>query len=124
VIGPTGRNFAAGMSGGVAYVYDGPINGYAGGQFPSLCNQDMVSLEPLSQDADKAFVRRTLEDHVKYTDSPVARAILESWESELRYFVRVMPNDYKRVLDNIAAIEAKAAEALSNLQGSAAGAAR
>ncbi|HEX8914165.1 MAG TPA: glutamate synthase large subunit, partial [Humisphaera sp.] len=107
VIGPTGRNFAAGMSGGVAYVYDGPTNGYAGGQFPRLCNQDQVGLEPLSTDDDKSFVKRMLENHLKYTDSPVARAILANWETELKYFVRVMPNDYRRVLEQKAAAEAK-----------------
>ncbi|MDB5297242.1 MAG: hypothetical protein JWO31_3225, partial [Phycisphaerales bacterium] len=119
VIGQTGRNFAAGMSGGVAYVYDGPTDGYAGGQFARLCNQDLVSLEPLEKDDDKAFVREVLEKHLSYTESPVAKGILDHWESELRYFVRVMPNDYKRVLENQAAIAAKAA-ALSQRHGTAA----
>ena len=121
VIGATGRNFAAGMSGGLAYVYDGPTNGYAGGQFPKLCNKDMVGLDPLADDADKATVRRLLENHLKYTGSPVARTILDVWETEHRYFVRVMPNDYRRVLEQKAAIDAKAA-AQSELQGAAAGA--
>ncbi|CAN5425260.1 glutamate synthase large subunit [soil metagenome] len=92
VIGPTGRNFAAGMSGGVAYVYDD------NGMFPSLCNQELVSFEKVETDEDKETVRRLLENHVKFTESPVAAAILKDWDNELRWFVKVMPNDYKRVL--------------------------
>ncbi len=93
VIGPTGRNFAAGMSGGIAYVYDD------NGMFPSLCNKELVSFEKLESDEDKDTVKRLLENHVKFTNSPVAAAILKDWENELRWFVKVMPNDYKRVLD-------------------------
>ncbi len=93
VIGPTGRNFAAGMSGGIAYVYDD------NGMFPSLCNKDLVSFEKLESDDDKDAVKRLLENHVKLTNSPVAAAIVKDWENELRWFVKVMPNDYKRVLE-------------------------
>jgi glutamate synthase domain-containing protein 3 len=110
VIGPTGRNFAAGMSGGIAYVYDD------NGQFPPLCNKDMVSLETPDQPEDVATIKRLLENHVKFTGSPVAKAILDDWDRERRYFVKVMPNDYKRVLANLAKIEAEAA-ALSKRQG-------
>jgi glutamate synthase domain-containing protein 2/formylmethanofuran dehydrogenase subunit C len=92
VIGPTGRNFAAGMSGGIAYVYDD------NGMFPSLCNQDLVSFEKLEADEDVATVKGMLENHVKFTGSPVAENILKDWENEKRWFVKVMPNDYKRVL--------------------------
>jgi glutamate synthase (NADPH/NADH) large chain len=106
VIGQTGRNFAAGMSGGIAYVYDGPTDGYAGGQFPRLCNKDQVSLDPLQSDDDKAYVKRMLENHLKYTGSPVAQTILDGWETELKYFVRVMPNDFRRVLEERAKREA------------------
>jgi glutamate synthase (NADPH) large chain len=104
VIGPTGRNFAAGMSGGIAYVYN-----Y--GDFDRLCNQDMVSLESRSQftDEDVETIRTMLENHVKYTDSPIARGVLDNWESELAYFVKVMPNDYRRVLAEQSQIEARAA---------------
>ncbi|HTK78211.1 MAG TPA: glutamate synthase-related protein, partial [Gemmataceae bacterium] len=104
VIGPTGRNFAAGMSGGIAYVYN-----Y--GDFDKLCNQDMVSLEPRSKftDEDIDTIRTMLENHVKYTDSPIARGVLDNWESELAYFVKVIPNDYRRVLAERAQIEARAA---------------
>jgi glutamate synthase domain-containing protein 2/glutamate synthase domain-containing protein 1/glutamate synthase domain-containing protein 3 len=118
VIGPTGRNFAAGMSGGIAYVYDD------NGQFPPLCNKDMVSLESADKPEDVDTIRRLLENHVKFTGSPVAKAILDDWDRELRYFVKVIPNDYKRVLANLAEIEARAA-ALSRTQtgnGEAAGA--
>ncbi len=109
VIGQTGRNFAAGMSGGVAYVYDDS------GQFPRLCNMDMVSLEIPDQQEDVDTLRYMLENHVKYTGSTVAKAILDDWASELRYFVKVMPNDYRRVLEHKTEIEARAA-ALSKRQ--------
>ena len=112
VIGPTGRNFAAGMSGGIAYVYDD------NGQFARLCNQDMVSLEVPDKPEDLNTIRYLLENHVKYTASPVARAILDDWQRELRYFVKVMPNDYRRVLEHLAEIEARAA-ALSKRQSAA-----
>jgi len=102
VIGPTGRNFAAGMSGGIAYVYDD------NGMFPSLCNQDLVSFEKVETDEDKETVRRLLENHVKFTESPIAAAILKDWEKELRWFVKVMPNDYKRVLTEKAKLAASA----------------
>ena len=119
VIGPTGRNFAAGMSGGIAYVYDD------NGQFPPLCNKEMVSLEKPDQPEDVATIRRLLENHVNFTGSPIAKSILDDWDRELRYFVKVIPNDYKRVLANLAEIEARAA-ALSRTQtggnGEAAGA--
>jgi glutamate synthase (NADPH) large chain len=119
VIGPTGRNFAAGMSGGIAYVYDD------NGEFPALCNKDMVSLEKPSELEDVATIRQLLENHVQLTGSPIAKAILDDWDRELRYFVKVIPNEYKRVLANKAEIEARAA-ALSRTQtggnGEAAGA--
>jgi glutamate synthase (NADPH) large chain len=102
VIGPTGRNFGAGMSGGIAYVYDDDS------RFRDLCNLDMVSLESPDKPDDTDTIRRLLENHVKYTGSPVAKAILDDWEKELRFFVKVMPNDYRRVLDHKAEIEAKA----------------
>jgi glutamate synthase domain-containing protein 2/glutamate synthase domain-containing protein 1/glutamate synthase domain-containing protein 3 len=109
IIGPTGRNFAAGMSGGIAYVYDDT------GELPKLCNQDQVSLETPDKPEDVATIRRLLENHVRFTDSDVAKAILADWDRELRYFVKVMPNDYRRVLENQAEMEARAA-ALSRIQ--------
>jgi glutamate synthase (NADPH/NADH) large chain len=102
VIGPTGRNFGAGMSGGIAYVYDDDS------RFRDLCNLDMVSLESPDKPDDIATIQRLLENHVKYTNSPVAKGILDDWESELRFFVKVMPNDYRRVLEHKAEIEERA----------------
>jgi len=110
VIGRTGRNFAAGMSGGIAYVYDDL------GQLPQLVNGDMVSLETPDKDEDIQTIRYLLENHLKFTGSPVAKQILDNWDDELRRFVRVMPNDYRRVLEHLEEIEARAA-ALSKRQG-------
>ena len=109
VIGETGRNFAAGMSGGIAYVHDDS------GQFPRLCNHDMVSLEPADKEEDVQTIRYLLENHLKYTGSHTAKKILDDWARELRYFVKVMPNDYRRVLEHRAEIEARA-DALSKRQ--------
>ncbi|NQU17957.1 MAG: glutamate synthase large subunit [Candidatus Saganbacteria bacterium] len=91
VIGPTGRNFAAGMSGGIAYVWDKL------GEFSSRCNQRMVELEELTS-KDKKSIKKMLEDHFKYTRSPVAKNILDNFKKEIRNFVKVMPIEYKRVL--------------------------
>jgi glutamate synthase domain-containing protein 3 len=95
VLGPTGRNFGAGMSGGVAYVYD------PDGDFDRLVNYDMVALEPLDAD-DREFLRSAVEAHQSHTDSAVARGVLASWEVEVSKFRKVMPGDYKRVLAVIA----------------------
>jgi glutamate synthase (ferredoxin) len=91
VIGRTGRNFAAGMSGGVAYVMD------ADGQFARRCNQQLVDLEPLDAD-DLEFVRTMLRRHVRYTNSGRAVRLLGDWIDEQGRFVKVIPRDYKRVL--------------------------
>jgi glutamate synthase (NADPH) large chain len=104
VIGPTGRNFAAGMSGGIAYVYDSL------GNFPSLCNMEMVELEKVERQEDVEFVRQMLENHFRYTESPVAKGILDDFEKEVRWFVKVMPTDYRRVLEHLAEVEAAAAK--------------
>jgi glutamate synthase domain-containing protein 2/glutamate synthase domain-containing protein 1/glutamate synthase domain-containing protein 3 len=102
VIGPTGRNFAAGMSGGIAYVYN------EDGTFKDLCNPDMVSLESPDKPEDIALIHKMLENHVRFTESPIAKGILTDWENELRRFVKVMPNDYRRVLEKQAEIEEQA----------------
>jgi glutamate synthase domain-containing protein 3 len=102
VIGPTGRNFAAGMSGGIAYVYDD------NSMFDKLCNREMVELERPDKPEDIETIRRLLENHVKYTDSPVAKAILDDFDNEIRWFVKVMPTDYRRVLEHMAEIEERA----------------
>ncbi len=109
VIGQTGRNFAAGMSGGIAYVYDEDL------QFPRLCNRDMVSLESADKPDDVATLRRLLENHLKYTGSLKAREILDDWENSLKRFVKVMPNDYRRVMENMVENE-KRAKLLSQRQ--------
>jgi glutamate synthase domain-containing protein 3 len=102
VIGPTGRNFAAGMSGGIAYVHD------TSGQFKDLCNLEMVELERPDHPEDLAMIRRLLENHRKYTRSPVAGAILDDFVNEIKWFVKVMPIDYRRVLEHQAEVDAKA----------------
>jgi glutamate synthase (ferredoxin) len=91
VIGRTGRNFAAGMSGGIAYVLDD-------GTFRRRCNQDMVDLEPVEQPEDIDIVRTMLRRHVRYTNSGRAVRLLADWLEESARFVKVVPKDYKRVL--------------------------
>jgi glutamate synthase domain-containing protein 3 len=91
VLGRTGRNFAAGMSGGIAYVYDRDRG------FKGRCNQELVDLDELS-DADEDEVRTLIAEHAQRTGSLVARNVLASWERERARFVKVMPRDYKRVL--------------------------
>jgi glutamate synthase domain-containing protein 3 len=94
VLGPTGRNFAAGMSGGVAYVLD------EGGAFRERCNMGMVGLDPLAP-SDAAELRELIDEHGARTGSPVAARLLSEWERliERGSFVKVMPHDYKRVLE-------------------------
>ena len=92
VLGPTGVNFAAGMSGGIAYVYD-PYK-----EFEPKCNNGMVALESIDDRESIAELLRMIELHHKYTQSTVADAILNDWENSLEFFVKVMPLDYKRVI--------------------------
>ena len=92
ILGPIGRNFAAGMSGGEAFVLD------EHGRFRDLCNTEMVFLEALVEEADVAAVRRLIEDHLRYTGSANASRVLDEWDSMLPKFVKVMPRDFKRVL--------------------------
>jgi glutamate synthase (ferredoxin) len=92
VIGGTGRNFAAGMSGGIAYVLDEAEN------FTNRCNKEMVDLDQLEEDEDIQTVKTLLTKHVKYTQSNVAQKILDNWSKYQSKFVKVMPKDYKRVL--------------------------
>ncbi|HWP39292.1 MAG TPA: glutamate synthase-related protein, partial [Tepidisphaeraceae bacterium] len=102
VIGPTGRNFAAGMSGGIAYVYDD------NSLFERLCNTEMVELEKPDKPEDIATIKRLLENHARYTGSPIAKNILADFENEIRWFVKVMPTDYRRVLEHQAEVEERA----------------
>ncbi len=91
VLGNTGFNFAAGMSGGVAYVYD------PGGQFARRCNYELVDLEPFDDD-DWRMLQALVTEHVERTESPVGRRILEQWSVASRAFVKVMPRAYKEAL--------------------------
>jgi glutamate synthase (ferredoxin) len=91
VIGRTGRNFAAGMSGGVAFVLD------LDGDFHRRCNREMVDLEPLDQPADVQRVGELIDRHVTYTHSAHAAEILANWRAMRPRFVKVMPKDEKRV---------------------------
>ena len=118
VLGKTGRNFAAGMSGGVAYVYD------EDGTFAERCNTAMVSMEKVltakEQEAnipqalwhkgcsDEAQLKTLLEDHHRWTGSKRARELLDSWNTSRAKFVKVFPNEYKRALGEMAAARAKA----------------
>ncbi|NCD32177.1 MAG: glutamate synthase large subunit [Spartobacteria bacterium] len=92
ILGPTGVNFGAGMSGGIAYVYDET------GSFDLRCNLDMIDLELLSEEADIRELRSMLEKHVTYTGSKKAIHILANWHDCLPYFLKVFPMEYKRVL--------------------------
>jgi len=98
VLGPTGKNFAAGMSGGFAYVLD------ESGEFSrTLCNRAMVDVDPLDA-KDEETIRHLVENHFKYTVSPRARLILDQWPLMVKKFVKVFPLDYKRVLQAAAAL--------------------
>ncbi|WP_074254078.1 glutamate synthase large subunit [Mycobacteroides abscessus] len=98
VLGPTGRNFAAGMSGGVAYVYD------PGKRLMDNLNDEMVDLDALDPD-DQQVLRSLIEKHVAATDSAVGQRILADWSGHSDSFVKVMPRDYRRVLEAIADAE-------------------
>ena len=113
VLGQTGRNFAAGMSGGIAYVYN------EDGQFEAHCNTTMVTLEPLLTEseqearvprdlwhlgtADEMVARRLIERHAQLTGSSKAQQILSDWNSARGKFVKVFPNEYRRALGELAA---------------------
>jgi glutamate synthase (NADPH/NADH) large chain len=119
VLGMTGRNFAAGMSGGIAYVFD------EDGSFATRCNLSMVSLEPVLAEAeqeakvdrdlwylgqsDEAVLRRFIENHAVNTGSARARAILDDWANARAKFVKVFPNEYRRALGELAAKHRKMA---------------
>ena len=113
ILGPTGRNFAAGMSGGVAYVWD-PHDRLLGN-----CNLEMVELEKVEEIDDVAELKELIEKHHIYTASSVARDILDHWDECLPQFVKVMPTDYKRALSDLkagAAAEAAGVEDPADLE--------
>ncbi len=102
VLGRTGRNFAAGMSGGIAYVLDEQ------GDFGERrCNREMVGLETLSDPAEIALVKDLVERHRRLTDSTVAARLLAAWPETVKRIVKVMPHDYKKALEKMAAEKAK-----------------
>ena len=100
ILGKTGRNFAAGMSGGIAYIWD-PER-----RFKVRCNPEMVELESIEAEADADEVFELITNHERYTGSTVARDILAKWEENLAHFVKVMPTDYKRVLNEQQSVSA------------------
>jgi glutamate synthase (NADPH/NADH) large chain len=114
VLGPTGRNFGAGMSGGVAFVYD-PDE-----VLPSRLNFEMVDLDPLEDD-DREWLRDTVRDHQRETGSAVAAGILARWHENVRWFKKVMPKDYKRVLEAMALAEETGRDPLEAVMGAAHG---
>ncbi|VVC88539.1 unnamed protein product [Leptidea sinapis] len=96
VLGLTGRNFAAGMSGGIAYVYD------VDGSFSGKCNQEMVELLPLEKKDDLDQVQQLLQEFDQYTGSVIAKELLESWPEPAKKFVKVFPFEYQRALKQMA----------------------
>ena len=99
VLGKTGRNFAAGMSGGIAYVYD-PENKFSNG----LCNTETIEFENISEE-DAAELKAIIEKHVLYTESKKGATLLANWDTSLDNFVKVMPTEYKRALERLATEE-------------------
>lgn len=99
ILGETGRNFAAGMSGGIAYVYD------VKGTFSQMCNTEMVDLDPISTE-DAGELRSMISEHLRYTRSTVAKFVLDDFENQLKNFVKVFPKDYKKALQHVAKAEA------------------
>jgi len=87
------RNFAAGMSGGIAYVWD------VDGDFSTRCNMSLVELFPVEEKEDVEELKQLIENHHKYTESAVAKRILDNWSETLPQFIKVYPTDYRRVLE-------------------------
>ena len=96
ILGKTGRNFAAGMSGGIAYVLD------EDGTFSGYCNKEIVLLEQLKEINDTMQLQKMILKHAEYTGSSIARRILADWDSYVKKFVKVIPKDYKRVTEKVA----------------------
>ncbi|XP_010266512.1 PREDICTED: glutamate synthase 1 [NADH], chloroplastic isoform X2 [Nelumbo nucifera] len=100
VLGKTGRNFAAGMSGGIAYVLD------VDGKFQSRCNLELVDLDKVEDEEDIMTLRMMIQQHQRHTNSELAREVLANFENLLPKFIKVVPRDYKRVLANLRAEQA------------------
>jgi glutamate synthase (NADPH/NADH) large chain len=103
ILGPTGRNFAAGMSGGIAYVWAADRDA-----FRASCNLGMVALQDLVAPEDVFEVRELIAAHAKYTGSELALDVLDRWEHVQEQFVKVMPTDYERVLQEMKRTQADA----------------
>ncbi len=99
VLGPTGKNFAAGMSGGIAYVLD------EAGDFPKRCNLQMVGLEKLDHPDEIEMVWKMVQRHQTYTQSARAAEVLAAWNELVPKFVKIVPKDYKRVLQALQRIQ-------------------
>ena len=132
VLGNTGRNFAAGMSGGIAYVYD------EDGSFAAKCNLAMVALDKVlssaeqettlgksgwhsiarggQRETDEAILKRLIERHFKYTGSTRARTLLDDWSTARAKFVKVFPNEYRRALAEMAVAAQVASEAATEAE--------
>jgi glutamate synthase domain-containing protein 3 len=110
ILGRTGRNFAAGMSGGVAYVLDEDDS------FASRCNMGLVGFDAI-EEADAIELHELIEEHHMRTQSPVAARILRAWDAYLPRFVKVMPHDYKRALAELAEAEAHEIEPAESTGG-------
>ena len=107
ILGATGYNFAAGMSGGVAYVYD------ESELFGTRCNLDMVDLESVWTPEDRALLKSLVQKHLEYTGSQRAAALLDDWEARLPLFVKVMPIEYRKVLERMKQREQRDTETVS-----------
>ena len=108
ILGSTGRNFASGMSGGIAFVYD------PRGEFPIHCNTGTVDIKPMHEKG-VAELRYLLERHLRYTGSTIAHRILSHWEEHVKHFVRIMPRDYARVLRELERTQAEKPAALQEV---------
>ena len=111
VLGKTGRNFAAGMSGGIAYLLD--LN-------PALVNTEMVELESLD-DVDQNFLQTVIREHLDETGSTIASELLADWPKSFARFTKVMPSDYKRVLAAQAKAEAEGRDVVDAIMEAARG---
>lgn len=107
ILGEVGRNFAAGMSGGIAYVWNRSLDNLS-----KLCNLKLVDLEVIEDDEEASFVRGMLERHIAYTGSEHAIALLKDWDRTVRQFVRVIPREYKKIIqtEQPAGVEAMLSE--------------
>jgi glutamate synthase (NADPH/NADH) large chain len=93
ILGSTGRNFGAGMSGGVAYVYDPHA------EFADKCNMEMVDLYKLGETGDDRILKQLIEEHAEFTDSKTAAKILANWEAETKHFIKVYPHEYHHMVN-------------------------